>query len=687
MKIQTWLVGGVMLGGLVSGSQAEQKILAQVEIRGLDRVAADVARLTETVGQPMPGEALLGLAGAALGSPDLTGLDSSGVFRLVVMASEGFPEEPPAVALMAPVTGDGQAYLDAVGQVMESAGEADGVHTFTQGANALPMGPPQMCIAPIEGGAVIGMEGDVVRQVAAVAAGLASPTEAELPGAVAVRVDVASLLALLEPMMDEKMGEMKEMLEQAEAPGQAAAPPTMQDMDVSKVLDAEVDLLLGMLKQLDHIGLGIGLAGDALQIHASLDPQVGSGFAAALASAHPPVAAIRTALPADALYAQTAFIPGIDAMIGPYVDFMVDLYAGMGPEVSQLAAPMLEMMKDLDGLYPGDYAAGVIAGENGAWPALIQVAMVTDTGKMKSFIDNAIAAQAQMFTTNLMGYTYSITTEVTRAHREVEITTYSMQMDFGEEMTTQLPPGFAEIFTDLRYDMAFVENMVVYTLGPSNAIEQAIDRLLDGSGEAVTQGAAFRSRFPALPQEPIDAFTIRIFDAVRAVLALLPKELGESVPPIPSSPGTVAGYSQLSDGGLRSTLAIGLEDIAAVGEMVQQAMPKPGGVVGGGPGSCTQNLRQLTILCYMHEAEAGALPTSWDALGAQLGGPSPLGPPALLVCPDAADKSVPSYRLSATGSLGDMTAPHTTPLVEEVSGHHGGKRHVAYADGHIELVD
>ena len=52
MKIRTFIASGLIVGGMVSGSRAEQKVLAQVEIRGLDRVAADVARLTETAGQP-----------------------------------------------------------------------------------------------------------------------------------------------------------------------------------------------------------------------------------------------------------------------------------------------------------------------------------------------------------------------------------------------------------------------------------------------------------------------------------------------------------------------------------------------------------------------------------------------------------------------------------------------------------
>ncbi len=687
MKIRTFIASGLIVGGLVSGSRAEQKVLAQVEIRGLDKVAADVATLTEAAGQPMPGEALLGMAGGALGSPELTGLDVSGVFRLIVLESEGFPEAPPTAALIAPVIGDGQAYLEAVGQGMEAAGEEDGVHTFTKGANAPPMGPPEMHIGLVDGGAVIGMEADAVRQVRGMAAGFFSSTGAQIPGTVAVRVDVATLLEIVEPMMDEKMGEMKKALEAAEEQEKSVAPPTMPEMDVAKVLDAEVDFMMGLMRQLDQLGLGLGVADGALQIHSVMQPKSDSPFADALADSRPPVDAVRTALPADALYAQAMFIPGLDMMIEPYIDFMTDLYAGMGPEMLELAGPMMTIMKDIDGLYPGDVAMGVVPGKDGEWPAFVEVATVTDPDRMLKMIDDMIAVQEGFADTEALGYTYSLTREVSRTHRDIDITSYTIQMEFGDDMAKSMPPGFDTFFQNLRYDLAFVNDLAVYSMGPSNATEATIDRLLDGTGAAVTQGAAFRSRFPLLAQEPLDAFTMNLFDAARAVLTLVPEEMSESAPPIPQGPGTLAGYTEVRDGSLRSTMAVGLADIAAVSEWVQQAMPKQGGMAGGGPGSCTQNLRQLAIVCYMHEAEAGTLPAAWDEVGAQLGAPTPFGPPALLVCPNATDPSVPSYRMVASGSLSDITSPGTTVLVEEVAPHHDGKRHVAYGDGHVELVD
>ncbi len=54
-------------------------------------------------------------------------------------------------------------------------------------------------------------------------------------------------------------------------------------------------------------------------------------------------------------------------------------------------------------------------------------------------------------------------------------------------------------------------------------------------------------------------------------------------------------------------------------------------------------------------------------------------------CPSAHNQTSQSYKIVAVGNIHDIDNPEAIPLVRETAPNHGGKRWVAYVDGHIEL--
>jgi prepilin-type processing-associated H-X9-DG protein len=683
MRASHWRIvgGGALVLALAAGARAQEPVLVDISVRGISRLAAAVAEVTGAVGEPVAADEVRGHLGALLGSPDLAGLDADGIFRAVVPAGDWMGEGAPPAVLYAPVTGDGSAYMQALGASMQRTGEENGVVVFQAAPGGM---PPVLCVRLVPGFAVLGMDPAVVA-----AAGPAPQADAEagVPGVVAIRCHVPALLQMLEPKLEVGLAEMNRITEaaqQAEADG--AAPAGMPGMDPAKILKLEADYGMRLLRQVDVVGLGVDLQGGTVRLHTRVAPAEGSVFAQELAKARPPLPGLAHAVPPGALLAEVGYVPGIDPLMTGYAQFARELYDSMGEGFAGLGEMLSAMMESLEGVYTGDFLIAVVPGVNGRLPAFVQVMGIRDPAAVRDMMQKGIEMVDDLSAQESFQQiykTYRIEEVETRPYRGGEIQTFAMHIEMADAMAGQMPPAFTNFLGNLRYDMALLDNMVMFTLGDAYPIEKAVDAVLD------QPYPEFRQQVQA-PADAIDSFQWRVFDTARAVIAMLPEELTKQAPAIPDGPGAIDGYGTVQAGAMQSVLSVPLADIAAVARQITalRDVSASEGTLGGGPGSCAHNLRQLIVYCFITAADHdNAFPESWEALAERLDDEQRALLPGLLQCPMAGDEETPSYELIPVGRLGETPSPSTTVVIREINANHNGKRWVAFLDGHVELQE
>lgn len=703
-SIARWRMAGV--GALVLacsmgdlGAVAAEQDLAVVSVRGISRLASAVEQVTGTVGEPVAADEVRAHVGMMLGSPELAGLNPDGVFQAVLPAGDWAEGGPPPFVVYAPVTGDGSDYLRALESSMRQVGDEDGVKVFEAPPGGM---PPMLCVRLVSGFAVVGIDAEAVAAASATPA--VGAANGGAPGVVVVRCHIPALLAMLEPKLEgllEQMSEMSEAMQaaaaEAEAEGGASPagmPPGMEGMDPAKILEVEAEYGLALLRQVEAVSLGLDLSDGALRVHTLIEPVEGSVIAAELARARPPMPALAHAVPPGALFAEVGYMPGIDPLLAGYAGFIQDLYGAMGDTFAGLGEMVGSMMEKLDGVYTGDFLMAVVPGRDGAPPAFVQAMGIRDPEPVRAMMKEGIEMMDDLASQEWfqqMYKTYRIEETGVRPYRGGEIQSYAMRIELADDMAGQMPPGFlnglVEWMGNLRYDVALLDNVMLYTLGESYPIESAVDAILD------RPYPDFRERAPA-PESPpaIDVFEWRVFDTLRAVTAMLPEEWKEKAPGVPDGPGSISGYSSVRDGALTGVLSIPLKDVSAVAGQIAAMQSQfgggGGGELGGGAGTCSHNLRQLVLYGYISAAEhQGELPDSWEDLAERLNPEQRALLPGLLQCPVAADSDSPSYEWVGGGPLSQVESPSTTVMIREIEPNHNGKRWVAFVDGHVELIE
>lgn len=688
------LLGGIaslVLAGIV---QAEQSILAELEVYGLERMAKQVSAISAAAGKELPPEAVTGMLGQMLGNPAWEGIDAEGVFRVIVVGDESMMEQdaPPA-ALILPLAGGVEPVANGLSTFANSDGEEEGIHAFSRNDDAPMTFPEKVFLAQKSGGAILGMDKDVVRTVRDLL-GEDPPGNRSL-GTAVITVHMSRILEIFKPMIDAQIESMTEMMQMAQESIDADGP----QMDTGAVIGAEADLFMVLMQQIKKASIGIALEDGVFRINSGFDPVENSTFAGSLAEAKPPPEVFQNILPGNSIFAQAGYLPGVETLLESYMDFLKKMYSSMGPEMEEMSDKFMGLTEKLMAEYTGNYAFGIARGESGALPSFVQILSVADTAQFHAHMDELIEIQKDIWDPDLIGYEYTVEKAGERTYKEAKIQTIKVNLHFNDEVESEIPAGLMKFLENLQYDIATMNDIVLFTFGGSNVTDSAIEGIRSGGGTPVHQHEEFKTVFPKVEGAPIDAFHVGIFDLARAVVELLPKEFKEEVPAIPEGAGTIAGYSVVKGGTLYSHGAFRDQVVTAVAGMIAgiaspafSSARSTGREISSQQAAaamdpCASNLRQLAVACFLYAGDhENDLPTSVDQLNDYLGSPGE-GIPAVLLCPDAEDRSVPSYRIVATGKISFTNDLTTARLMEEIEAPHDGKRWVAFGDGHVEQVE
>ena len=274
-----------------------------------------------------PGQAvppISGLFDEAFHSTDPSQMDMTQPVRFVLVKAG--PRRVQVVLQCA--VKDSAAYLSALDPGFKKGEEKDGVTTCTKDQETMALGQSGKMICVGEDAAAIG-------QVLALVKSDTLPQTAMLQGGDVVAS--LELKELLDHMADEKggvLGDLKESMKKmlAAAPGGPG-----QGEQVQRMIEAEVDALETVLKQVDRVTVSLTPDAQDLKLSARLVPVQGSLLAAYLASVPSGIPATLKYMPEDAFAVCSFKIGNLEPLTAQLVEFSTKIMAAAVTDPAQAA--------------------------------------------------------------------------------------------------------------------------------------------------------------------------------------------------------------------------------------------------------------------------------------------------------------------------------------------------------------
>lgn len=540
---------------------------------------------------------------ALVGVPGLVGVDMTKSVQVHVYLPDVKPDVPeftpdklaPLVAAVLPLSGDGKAFVSALKSAYPESNKSGNVHHFSRPAGNAAVPSKKLYLASHGSKVVIAKQpGAAEMALKGLKAQENNSPVSRFPGTARLYVNVDSAMTFVETVSEIARKEMAKQEMPEEMP-----------MDVKAILDAEVKALIDLMGQLHSYTLGIKISPSSIDFYDRITPKQGTKTAEWIGGLKAPSPAYMSLLPENALLSSVGSgLSIMDQIAEPYGDLLTKIYEAMGPEFSQIAQPMSKWINEFAGMYAGDIAIGVIPVDGGAGVGFVEVIAVTDPAKAKSVIDEMYLSFNESFKGIIPGISMQI--GEARKHKGVDVTAYSYKIDpqagqpnatnqTGNAMPTPLPLPMPKWLNDIKWEMAFSGNNLIYTLGNEEVMNKILDTI-DSPGKSVAESASFVKLFPNAKGNIVEIHTLSISGIIRQLLASVPNMDPQALAQIPADSEGIAGYSQAIKGNLVGLDKISMSEIKAImGTVpaVQKAMPSimsslgvpMPGQAGGMPGS------------------------------------------------------------------------------------------------------
>ncbi len=544
---------------------------AVVELESISALISRAGVLSKALGQPqLPPEALTGMLGGVLKAPGLVGIDTAKPVQVYIFLPElgngATPSDPaamqPQIAFALPLQGDGKAYSAAVRGMFPDVEAAGSVEHLTNAE----MPGQELYVATVGGRAAVGADLETVEDLRKLLVSQpASKAVIGFPGTVRVRLDMAVCV----PFVEAAKGLAGGMLRGQEMPPEVK-------MDPAAIAEAQLDGWLMLLRELRSYTLGIQITPSAITIYERITPMVGTKTATWIAGMGKPASTYMECLPENAMFASVGSGMNVmDQMAKPCAEIMGKIYGGMGPPMDQMGPVMSEMMTRCVGLFSGDIAMGIVPATSGKGVGFVEVVALADSVKAKKVYADLFASFNDDWGKAMPGV--SMVMLPVRNYQGVDIQTFSYKIEAATNQTAMAMPAMSmEWMEGLRYEMAFVEDHLVYTCGAPEIMDAALNRLKEG-GTPVDKSAAFTELFPAAKGNIVEVHTLSLCGIVKGLLGVIPGIPESVLAAIPDRTGGVAGYSISRGSNLISFDRISFDEIKAI----QEAVPAMAGALPG----------------------------------------------------------------------------------------------------------
>ena len=560
MKKWTGLILSVLiLGAARLSAQAADapRVLALLEIRGLDSLAAAAFELSQAAGSPTPKEMVSMVLYGALGTMPGMGIPAEGTVRAVAFENGS---DRGGWALLLPVADEGADYLAGLGQNgwKNESETADGLlHYVAPDGAAVPW--PEVYFLKRGATLLAAQTADDVRR--AEAAQPLLPPILPVEGDVAFQIRPAALVEAFAPQIAEQMDQA---FKNPDLPANSAA---MGDLYVKAYLAAA--------KQVAEFDLGLGVADGNLNLHTRVAGVAGTALAQWLETVKPAAAATAVVALPDALGVETLNLGDLSLLAPAYFQFLEKLMGAVpsGLEPAALARYM-ENEKAGYAQLAGDVGLALLPPTKERPLRIAEYVALKDSAILRARMPEMIQSNNDIMKAMVgdasqpMPFQIEIVLGEPREYRGVAVDTmvYAIQLD--EKMAAIWPAAFPAKF---EIEMAWVPGGLIVATAGSATTDALVDRALDGTATPVAALPAWQALYPEPEANLVDVSHLALFDAVRAYLALGDALNGGSrASVVPAGSGNLEGSSYVMQG-LMSRLRFRLADIAAIGGAIKEA--------------------------------------------------------------------------------------------------------------------
>jgi hypothetical protein len=487
--------------------------------------------------------------GMAIKNPNLIGIDRTKPMQLQVFLQEIDQNSQniapnkliPSISLNIPTTKDGPQYIDILKQSGGATETKDGIMIIES-----PTGS-SLYVKIANGYASISDNEKAVKESVPVS----SAPLLNVKGTLRIGITPKSFIPYI------KFGANQTESAMATQP----AIPGM-DMNPAKVISAEANILNIILEQIEGIALGIKINNNTIDINSKLNPTAGSTIAKINESAKTPSSKLTSLAPANALYAVSGSgMDSIDLILEPYSKLIEEIYGAMGPQFSDLAPILSEMMQNYKGLYSGEFAMGVVPTTTGL--GFYEAFALADTTKAKKIMTDSISTYNSTMNKAMPGIT--LNTETNRTYKKVSIQAISYNIDQAA-MNLPVPTTDMDWVNNMKFEIAYIDNNMLASFGGPEVMNKLIDRI--NSKKTIKYPTAeFTKLIPELKQTPVESYTLSLTKLIKALLLMSPDITETMLAGISDTDG-IAGYTITKGKDTTSLTRISMTEIIAIKNMI-----------------------------------------------------------------------------------------------------------------------
>lgn len=536
------------------------RVLALVEIRGLDSLAAAAFELSKAAGSPAPKEMVSMALYGALGTMPGMGLPAEGTVRAVAFENGS---DRGGWAILLPVADEGADYLAGLGQNgwKNESETADGLlHYVAPDGAAVPW--PEVYFLKRGATLLAAQTADDVRR--ADAAKPLLPPILPVEGDVAFQIRPAALVEAFAPQIAEQMDQA---FKNPELPANSAA---MGDLYVKAYLAAA--------KQVAEFDLGLGVADGNLNLHTRVAGVAGTALAQWLETVKPAAAATAVVALPDALGVETLNLGDLSLLAPAYFQFLEKLMGAMPAGLEPAAyARYMENEKACYAQLAGDVGLALLPPTKDLPLRVAEYVALKDSAILRARMPEMIQSNNEVMKAMVrdasqpMPFQIEIALGEPREYRGIAVDkmVYAFQLD--EKMAAIWPQAFP---AKLDVELAWVPGGLIVSTAGAATTDALVDRALDGAATPVAAWPAWQALYPE-PEANLAAVShLALFDAVRAYLALGDSlNGGARADVVPASSGNLEGSAYVMQG-LMGRLRFRLADIAAIGEKIKENQAK-----------------------------------------------------------------------------------------------------------------
>jgi len=540
-SFRPFLIVVLTLALLVPMAEAGDEPTIVVEFSSIKQLVKDVYKIEKAVEVPGMTRELPAALIDPLPPEQLKLIDMDGPFRYYVFLpgqaaldagdkDGAMPDLEPRVVTFTSLTGSGDDYVAALTETLGGAAvEEDGIHIFTREVYGL---EHAFYVMPVEKGVLSGTDIEAISSVVTILADKTDFFSSE--GTIRIFVDVDGAVPFTEAAVNMAVAQMANIPADVEMP-----------YDVGRILKIEGEILVKLMREFESCDVSISVGDKAVEAQTKIIPAKDSATAGLLADLEVPSDTYMTLFPDNSTLAMAGSgFDAYDEAADEYAEFVSEVYGAMGGEFAKTAPELSQAMLDMKGTIGGDVAMCVVPGENGVGVEFLEVIALKDPEKMKKISDDMI----DLYTGQASGYMPGVTMKrlKTRKYNEIEIEAFSYDLnmdDVADEMQAAMMPSWMDGMT---WEMAFVGDDMLYTMGRRQLMNKAIDSLAKG-GTSIDKSDRFRKLFPEYEGGAVGVYTASLSGLLKDFLGGIDGISPELLALIPDETGGIAGYSMVNE--------------------------------------------------------------------------------------------------------------------------------------------